>query len=255
MKHWTYYRNQNECASRSYIEATVENEFTFDKLGYGNCQMRWQKINIWELFVCNNQNESFLCINLHHNIYNLGGMQRRWTTQHHCSTTRFNIEQSTPISPTSQTHSEPVSMIPRCETISRHRIESLSQDGLPVRTLEQESGSTKPRYGFLDPYVNISGRPIVPRFLSWTRWSIIIIMILRYGRIFSAGWITGLTSHLSCGRTLPMSQRWNLCIMQLDVLKHFVLSPSVSTACRWPAFFGWVWTQFKIWWAHCKEFK
>ena len=103
----------------------------------------------------------FLCINLH--LYP-GGTQRRWTTQHRCSTTRFNIEQSTPISPTSQTHSEPVSMIPRCETISRHRIESLSQDGLPVRTLEQESGSTKPRYGFLDPYVNISGRPIVPRF-------------------------------------------------------------------------------------------
>ena len=50
------------------------------------------------------------------------------------------------------------------ETNIRHKIESLSQDGLPVRTLEQESGSTKPRYGFLDPYVNISGRPIVPRF-------------------------------------------------------------------------------------------
>ena len=26
--------------SPSFIEATVENEFTFDKLGYGNCQMR-----------------------------------------------------------------------------------------------------------------------------------------------------------------------------------------------------------------------
>ena len=177
MKHWTYYRIQNECSPCSYIEATVENEFTFDKLGYGNCQMRWQKITIWDLYACVNYNESILCINQHQYP---DGMQRRWTTQHRCSTTRFNIEQSTPIFPTSQTHSEPVSMIPRCETISRHRKESLSQDGLPVRTLEQESGSTKPRYGFLDPYVNISGRPIVPRFLSWTRWSIIIIMILRY---------------------------------------------------------------------------
>ena len=25
----------------SHIEATVENEFTFDKLGFGNCQMRF----------------------------------------------------------------------------------------------------------------------------------------------------------------------------------------------------------------------
>lgn len=53
---------------------------------------------------------------LHYLHYYPGGMQRRWTTQHLCSTTRFNIEQSTPTSPTSQTHSEPVSMIPRCET-------------------------------------------------------------------------------------------------------------------------------------------
>ena len=62
MKHWTYYRNQNECSPCSYIEATVENEFTFDKLGYGNCQMRWQKISSWELYVCDNQNVSFFAL-------------------------------------------------------------------------------------------------------------------------------------------------------------------------------------------------
>ena len=44
----------------------------------------------------------------------------------------------------------------------------MCRDGLPVRTLEQESGATKPRYGFLDPYVNITGRPFIPTVNNWT---------------------------------------------------------------------------------------
>ena len=37
-----------------------------------------------------------------------------------------------------------------------------------MRSLDQEAESTRPRYGFLDPYVNVTGRPVVPRVNNWT---------------------------------------------------------------------------------------
>ena len=44
----------------------------------------------------------------------------------------------------------------------------LFRDGVPQRTLDLVSDSKKPRYGFLDPYVNVTGKPIMPRVNNWT---------------------------------------------------------------------------------------
>ena len=211
--------------------------------------MRWQKIAVWDLYACVNYNESFLCINPHQYP---DGTQRRWTTQHLCSTTRFNIGQSTPTSPTYQTHSGPVSMIPRCEINLTHG---------KIMNFTGWTASEDSRAGVWFHKATLRVPRSLRQYHRKTSCAEVFVMdqMIHHHhhdiKIFSAGWITGLTSRLSFGPTLPMSQRWKLFIMQLDVLKHFVLSPSVSTACRWPAFFGWVWIQFKIWWAHCKEFK
>ena len=42
------------------------------------------------------------------------------------------------------------------------------RDGVPQRTLDLVSDSKKPRYGFLDPYVNVTGKPIMPKVNNWT---------------------------------------------------------------------------------------
>ena len=42
------------------------------------------------------------------------------------------------------------------------------RDGLPKRNLELDTENNKQRYGYLDPYVNVTGRPFQPRVNNWT---------------------------------------------------------------------------------------
>ena len=159
-----------------------------------------------------------------------------------------------------------------------------------MRTLDQESGSTKPRYGFLDPYVNISGRPIVPRY-GFRQSKLSQIKITQLNQLSHppnkhlTGSTTGPTSFQSLGRTPPMSQRWLSSIVsnqgdvQIILLHNSFLQISNAykrgkmrywtpiqngaviklTDCifwaRWPVCSDCIWTQFKIWWAPSKGFK
>ena len=42
------------------------------------------------------------------------------------------------------------------------------RDGLPKRNLELDTENNKQRYGYLDPYVNVTGKPFQPRVNNWT---------------------------------------------------------------------------------------
>ena len=42
------------------------------------------------------------------------------------------------------------------------------RDGVPVRNLTLDTERGRPRYGYLDPYANGTGRPEVPRVNNWT---------------------------------------------------------------------------------------
>ena len=39
---------------------------------------------------------------------------------------------------------------------------------MPKRNLDLDTGSKKQRYGYLDPYVNVTGRPPLPQIYNWT---------------------------------------------------------------------------------------
>ena len=39
---------------------------------------------------------------------------------------------------------------------------------MPKRTLDLDTGSKRQRYGYLDPYVNVTGRPALPQIYNWT---------------------------------------------------------------------------------------
>ena len=41
------------------------------------------------------------------------------------------------------------------------------RDGLPQRNLKFDTENKKERYGYLDPYVNVTGRPAQPRVNNW----------------------------------------------------------------------------------------
>ena len=43
-----------------------------------------------------------------------------------------------------------------------------TRDGLPKRNLELDTENNKQRYGYLDPYVNVTGKPFQPRVNNWT---------------------------------------------------------------------------------------
>ena len=45
---------------------------------------------------------------------------------------------------------------------------SYFRDGAPKRNLDLDTESKRQRYGYLDPYVNVTGRPPVPRVYNWT---------------------------------------------------------------------------------------
>ena len=42
------------------------------------------------------------------------------------------------------------------------------RDGLPQRNLQFDTESKKQRYGYLDPYVNVTGKPFQPKVNNWT---------------------------------------------------------------------------------------
>ena len=39
---------------------------------------------------------------------------------------------------------------------------------MPKRNLDLDTGSKRQRYGYLDPYVNVTGRPPLPQIHNWT---------------------------------------------------------------------------------------
>ena len=43
-----------------------------------------------------------------------------------------------------------------------------TKDGLPQRTLDLQTENKRPRYGFLDPYVNVTGKPALPFVNEWS---------------------------------------------------------------------------------------
>ena len=45
---------------------------------------------------------------------------------------------------------------------------TIFRDGLPKRNLELDTENNKQRYGYLDPYVNVTGKPFQPRVNNWT---------------------------------------------------------------------------------------
>ena len=44
----------------------------------------------------------------------------------------------------------------------------LFRDGVPKRNLIFDTENKKERYGYLDPYVNVTGKPFLPKVNNWT---------------------------------------------------------------------------------------
>lgn len=87
------------------------------------------------------------------------------------SMTLVTTEKSMHITRISQTHTgapfmTPSILIPFLSNSGTYNFNY--RDGLPKRNLELDTENNKQRYGYLDPYVNVTGKPFQPRVNNWT---------------------------------------------------------------------------------------